>query len=122
MALPFRVFAGGPLGSGRQYVPWIHVDDWVAMTRWALLTTDVAGPLNVAAPAPVTNGELARALGHALRRPSLLPAPAFALRLALGEMASAVLDGQRVLPAKAQALGFTFRYPTIDRALQALYG
>jgi NAD dependent epimerase/dehydratase family enzyme len=77
--------------------------------------------LNITAPTPVTNRELAQALGRALHRPSLVPAPAFALRLALGEMASAVLDGQRALPAKAQTLGFTFGYPTLDRALQQLY-
>lgn len=121
MALPFRFFAGGPIGSGRQYVSWVHLADWVEMTRWALATAAVTGPLNVTAPHPVTNRELATALGRALGRPALLPAPAFALRLALGEMADAVLFGQRVLPAKAQALGFAFRYPELDAALRDLY-
>jgi uncharacterized protein len=121
MALPFHFFAGGPIGSGRQYVPWIHVDDWVEMARWAMMADAVAGALNVTAPNPVTNRELAQAIGHALRRPALLPAPAFALRLAVGELADALLTGQRVMPAKAQALGFTFRYPDVDSALRALY-
>jgi uncharacterized protein (TIGR01777 family) len=123
MALPFRFFGGGPSGSGRQYMPWIHVDDWVAMTRWAVSTPSVSGPLNVVAPNPVTNAEFARELGRALRRPAFLPAPAFALRLALGEMADALLlAGQRALPAKALALGFSFRYAALQDALRAIYG
>jgi uncharacterized protein (TIGR01777 family) len=100
LALPFHFFAGGPLGSGRQVMSWIHRDDWIAMVRWALASPGVQGPLNLTAPAPVTNREMATALGRALHRPSFMPAPAFALRLALGEMADAmVLNGQRVLPA-----------------------
>ncbi|MGH9254644.1 MAG: TIGR01777 family oxidoreductase [Vicinamibacterales bacterium] len=121
MALPFRFFAGGPLGSGRQYISWIHKDDWTAMVRWALANAAVSGPLNVTAPNPVTNLEFVRTLGRVLGRPALVPAPAFALRLALGEMADAVLSGQRVLPGKAQALGFDFRYPALKAALQAIY-
>jgi uncharacterized protein (TIGR01777 family) len=121
MALPFTFFAGGPIGSGRQFVPWIHVDDWVAMTMWAATSDAVRGPLNVTAPNPVRNRALASALGRALHRPSFMPAPAIAIRIALGEMADAVVNGQRVLPAKAQALGFEFRYPTLDAALRALY-
>lgn len=120
MALPFRLFAGGPVGSGRQYVSWVHIDDWTAMTAWAIRHGAVAGPLNITAPEPVRNADLAGALGRALHRPSFIPAPAFALRLALGEMATIVLDGQRVLPAKAQALGFTFRYPALEPALATL--
>jgi uncharacterized protein len=121
MALPFTFFAGGPIGSGRQYVPWIHLDDWVAMTTWAVTADGVSGPLNVTAPHPVTNRELAGALGRALHRPSFMPAPAIAIRVALGEMADAVVNGQRVLPARARAAGFDFRYPTLDAALRALY-
>jgi len=123
LALPFRLFVGGPVGSGRQYVSWIHLDDWVAMTEWALLTAAVSGPLNVTAPSPITNAELATALGRALGRPALVTTPGFAVRLALGEMADAViLTGQRVLPAQAQRLGFEFRYATIDAALASIYG
>jgi uncharacterized protein (TIGR01777 family) len=122
MALPFQLFAGGPLGSGRQYISWIHLADWVAMVRWALATALVAGPLNLTAPAPVTNAEFARALGRAMRRPALLRAPSFALRLALGEMADALLlGGQRVLPATAQRLGFEFQYGTVEAALAEIY-
>jgi hypothetical protein len=120
MALPFRLFAGGPVGSGRQYLSWIHRDDWIAMVRWALLN-NISGPLNVTSPNPVTNAEFARALGTALNRPSFVPAPAFAVRLALGEMADVILTGQRVLPDKARDQGFDFRYPTIGAALAAIY-
>ena len=122
LALPFHFFAGGPLGSGRQVMSWIHRDDWIAMVRWALADSSVSGPVNMTAPQPVTNREMADAIGRALRRPSILPAPAFALRLALGEMADAmILNGQRVLPALAQSRGFKFRYETIDAALRAIY-
>jgi len=122
MALPFRFFAGGRTGSGRQYMSWIHLDDWTAMVRWALATDAVSGPLNATAPEPVTNAEFARTLGRVLRRPALLPAPAPALRLLLGELADALLlEGQRVLPAKALALGFAVRYPSLERALRAIY-
>jgi uncharacterized protein (TIGR01777 family) len=121
MALPFRLFAGGRLGSGRQYISWIHRNDWTAVVRWALANEAVTGPVNATAPNPVTNLEFAQTLGRVLRRPAIVPAPAFALRLALGEMADVVLGGQRVLPAKAQALDFVFRYPLLDGALRAIY-
>jgi uncharacterized protein len=121
MALPFRFFAGGPIGSGRQQVSWIHVDDWVDMVRWALDAPRVSGPLNITAPEPVNNADLARAIGRALGRPAVMPVPAFAVRLALGEMADVALNGQRVLPAKAVSNGFTFRYPGIEQALREIY-
>ncbi|MBM3820479.1 MAG: TIGR01777 family protein [Acidimicrobiia bacterium] len=121
MAMPFSFMAGGPLGTGRQWMPWIHRDDWIAMVTWALTTAAVSGPLNLTAPNPVTNREFAQTLGRALRRPSFMPAPAFALRLVLGEMATMILTGQRVLPAKALALGFQFQHPTLAQALQAIY-
>jgi uncharacterized protein (TIGR01777 family) len=121
LARPFRFFAGGPIGSGRQTVSWIHLDDWVQMTMWAMTNAAVEGPLNLTAPNPVSNAELARLLGRALHRPSFLRAPAFALRLLLGEMAdAAILNGQRVLPAKALALGYRFRYERLDDALESL--
>jgi uncharacterized protein len=121
MALPFRFFVGGPLGSGRQYVSWIHRDDWTAMARWALANASVSGPLNATAPDPKTNLEFTRTLARVLRRPALARAPAFALRLALGELADVVLTGQRVVPDKAQRLGFDFRYATLEAALRNLY-
>jgi uncharacterized protein (TIGR01777 family) len=121
MALPFKFFVGGPLGSGRQYLSWIHRDDWTAMVRWALANASVTGPVNATAPNPVTNREFARTLGRVLGRPAVMPAPAFALRLVLGEMADLVLTGKRVFPNKAQSLGFDFRYPTLGEALRAVY-
>jgi uncharacterized protein (TIGR01777 family) len=123
MLLPFKLGAGGPLGSGRQYWPWIHRDDWVAMIRWAIDTSQADGPLNATAPNPVTNAEFAKALGRAMHRPAFLPAPAFALRIAVGEMADPVLlSGQRAIPAKAQRLGFLFRHAHIDEALRTIFG
>jgi uncharacterized protein len=122
LALPFRLFVGGAVGSGRQFMSWIHLDDWVGIVRWALATNGVSGPLNLTAPAPVTNADFGRALGRALGRPSFIPTPAFPLRLALGEMADAlILGGQRVLPARAEAMGYRFKYATVDDALRAIY-
>jgi uncharacterized protein (TIGR01777 family) len=122
LALPFRLFVGGPVGSGRQYMSWIHLDDWVGLVKWALATNIVLGPLNLTAPAPVTNADFGRALGRALGRPSFMPTPAFALKLALGEMADAlILGGQRVLPARAQAMGYEFRYAQLESALKAVF-
>jgi uncharacterized protein len=123
LALPFKLFAGGPAGTGRQYVSWIHVDDWVAMVKWALATPTVAGAMNLTAPTPVSNEEFSRTLGRVLHRPSWMKAPPFALRLLLGEMADAlVLGGQRVLPHAAQQQGFVFGYPTLEPALREIYG
>ena len=122
MARPFRFFAGGRIGSGRQYMPWIHRHDYVEMVRWIADTAAVRGPVNVSAPHPVTNAEFAHALGRALHRPALLPAPRFAIRIALGEMADALLASQRVLPGVALAHGYHFRYPEIDLALRGIYG
>jgi uncharacterized protein (TIGR01777 family) len=123
MALPFRLFAGGPAGSGRQFYSWIHRDDWIAMVAWAMTTGNVSGPMNVTAPTPLTNRDFSRTLGRVLHRPSFLPAPAFALRIVLGEMADGLLlTGQRVLPALAQSQGYMFRYPTLEPALRAIYG
>ena len=123
MLLPFKLGVGGRVGSGRQYWPWIHVDDWVELVRCSLVTTIASGPVNATAPSPVTNAEFVRHLGQALHRPAFVPAPAFALRAALGEMADALLlSGQRAVPAKAQKLGFTFRYSQLDEALRAIFG
>jgi uncharacterized protein (TIGR01777 family) len=122
MLWPFRAFVGGRLGSGRQYLSWIHRLDWIEMVRWIIENPAIAGPVNVTAPHPVTNRELSHALGRALRRPALVPAPAFALKLALGEMSHAVLTGQRAVPGKALAAGFHFRYPEIDIAMRGIFG
>ena len=123
LVTPFRFFAGGPVGSGRQYVSWIHRIDWIEMVRWIIDTPAVSGAVNASAPSPVTNRQFARALGRALHRPALVPTPGFPLRIALGEMADAlVLTGQRVVPQRALSHGFHFRYPEIDRAFRGIYG
>ena len=120
-ARPFLFGVGGRIGSGEQYVSWIHRDDWIAMIEWALAHATIAGPLNATAPNPVTNATLAKEIARVLRRPALVPAPAFAMRLLLGEMSDTILTGQRVLPARAEAAGFAFRYPVLDGALRSLY-
>ena len=124
MMPPFRFFAGGPHGSGRQYLSWIHRLDYIEMVRWIIDTPTVEGPVNATAPHPVTNREFMKALGRAMHRPALIPAPSFALKMLLGsERADALLlTGQRVIPAKAQAHGYHFRYPEIDIAMRGIFG
>ena len=122
MLPPFRFGGGGPVGSGRQYWPWIHRDDWVGLVLWAAANPAVSGAVNATAPNPVTNKDFAASLGRAMHRPSFMPAPAFALRLLLGEMADALLlSGQRALPAVAQRLGFTFTFANVDAALNDIF-
>jgi uncharacterized protein (TIGR01777 family) len=122
MLLPFRLGVGGPIGSGRQYWPWIHRRDWIGLVRWSISTSAVEGPVNATAPNPVQNVVFSKALGAALRRPALLPTPGFALRMALGEMADALLlSGQRAVPAKAERLGFAFTYAQLPEALSAIF-
>ena len=120
LALPFRLFAGGPIGRGAFWQPWIHLADEVGLVLFALDTAAAEGPLNACAPEPVRNRELAHALGAALGRPALLPAPALAVRLVAGELADAVLASQRVVPRKALALGYRFRFPELEGALAEL--
>jgi hypothetical protein len=120
MLLPFKLGLGGPLGSGTQYMPWIHIDDHVSLTMWLMTTPGATGAFNVTAPNPVTNREFTRELGRALRRPAIVPVPAFALRIMLGEMAELLLTGQRAVPAHAEQLGFRFAYDRLDHALQSL--
>jgi len=120
LVLPFRLFAGGPLGDGAFWQPWIHLADEVGLVLLALDDARAVGPLNAAGPEPVRNRELARAIGRALGRPSLVRTPAVALSLALGELSTAVLASQRVLPRKAAALGYRFRFPAVDGALDDL--
>ena len=120
MLLPFKLFAGGPLGGGRQWLPWIHIADEAAAIRFLIEKEEAAGPFNLTAPHPLTNAEFGRVVGRVLGRPAWMPAPAFALRLALGEMATVVLDGQRAVPRRLLGLGFTFRFPEAEAALRDL--
>jgi uncharacterized protein (TIGR01777 family) len=114
---PFRLGVGGPLGSGRQWMSWIHVDDLVEMLVFALSNPDLAGPFNAVAPEPVRNADFTKALATAVRRPALIPVPGFALKLAFGDMAEVMLASQRVLPAGMRSAGFAYRYPNLDAAL-----
>ena len=116
----FRAGLGGRFGSGEQYMSWVHRGDVVRLIRFVLENEHVSGPFNATAPEPVTNRAFTRALARSLGRPALLPVPAFALRAAMGEMASTVLGGQRVLPERALKSGFTFEYPALDQALSDL--
>lgn len=118
MLLPFKLGAGGPIGSGKQWMSWIERDDAVRMVEWAIDNAGVRGIYNATSPQPVRNREFVRALGRAVSRPAFMPAPAFALKLALGQMAEeALLAGQKVLPRRAEQEGFRFELPSIDAAL-----
>lgn len=120
IALPFRLFAGGPLGSGAFWFPWIHVDDMVGMYRWAIENHEVRGPVNATAPDVRRQRDFATEMGRALGRPSWFPTPAFALRLILGDFASLVLAGQRAEPRVAQQHGYQWRYPTLPTGLASI--
>ena len=117
---PFKLFAGGRIGSGKQFVPWIHRDDMTALLIHLLDRVDCSGPFNACGPHPATNSELAAALAKVLGRPNWLPAPRFAIRLLLGRVADTVAGGQRALPAKALASGFAFRFTDLEPALRDL--
>ncbi|MGO9954831.1 MAG: TIGR01777 family oxidoreductase [Solirubrobacteraceae bacterium] len=114
----FRLGIGGPVAGGRQYVPWIHLDDVVGALLHCVDDDRAAGAVNVTAPSPVTNAELSRALGHVLGRPAVLPVPGMAIKLLYGEMAEIVTTGQRAIPARLRELGYAFRQPELERALR----
>src|SRR5690606_415687 len=116
MLPPFRLGLGGRIGSGRQWMSWIHIDDLAALVAFALDRQDVRGPVNAVAPNPVTNADFSATLARVLARPAMLPVPSGALRLALGEMAAVLLASQRVIPAAAQGHGFRFRHPELGPA------
>ena len=118
--LPFRLFAGGRFGDGKQWFPWIHLRDEVRAIRFLLETPEASGAFNLTAPNALTNGEFSTLLGKVMRRPSLLPAPAFALRAVMGEMATLVLDGQRAVPSRLLEAGFEFEYADLESALRDL--
>ena len=117
MTPPFKVFAGGPIGSGRQWFSWIHRDDLVNLILEALTGKDIEGVFNATAPNPVRMTELCQTIGETLNRPSWLPVPSFALEALLGEGAKVVLEGQQVLPKRTTSYGFKYRYPTVKQAL-----
>jgi uncharacterized protein (TIGR01777 family) len=121
MLTPFKLFTGGPVAGGRQWMSWIHHEDMTGLLLFALDRSDVQGPLNATAPNPVTNREFATALGKAIHRPSFFPTPGFLLRLGIGEVADVIIKGQRVLPRRPQQLGYQFRHATIDAALADLF-
>jgi uncharacterized protein (TIGR01777 family) len=120
MLLPFRLFVGGPLGNGRQFVPWIHIADEAAAIRFLLEDQQARGPFNLVAPGTVTNRQLGQAIGKILGRPSMLPTPALALRATLGEMSTLLLDGQRVKPKRLLGAGYKFKFPELRPALRDL--
>lgn len=114
----FKMGAGGPVGSGNQYMSWIQIEDLAAMYIEALKNESIKGPFNGTAPYPATNAEFSKILGKVLRRPAFMPAPAFALKLVFGEMSQLLLEGQKVLPVKFKEQHFRYRYPTLEMALK----
>jgi uncharacterized protein (TIGR01777 family) len=120
MVPAYRMFAGGPLGSGRHWFPWIHMDDLMSAVAFCLAGAELSGPFNFCAPGTVTHQSFSAALGRALHRPAIMKVPAFALRMAMGEMGLALMNSQRAVPARLTQAGFQFRYPTIDQALENL--
>jgi len=123
LLLPFRLGLGGPIAGGRQYMPWIHVDDWVRLVLWALDGDDRTGPYNATAPNPVTNAELSKTLGRVLGRPAVMPIPKAAMKLRFGnELGEVVAGGQRAVPRRALDAGFAFTHPDLEPALRNLLG
>ncbi len=120
MATPFKFFLGGPVGNGKQWIPWIHIEDLCRAILFVAEHEDMSGPVNFCAPEPVRNRDLAKAIGKALQRPSIFPAPGFMIKLVLGEFGSVILEGQRAVPAALLKHGFVFKYPQIEEALRDL--
>lgn len=120
MLPPFLMCAGGPLGSGKQWFPWVHRDDVVDIINFALQNENVSGPINVTAPGIVTNKNFGKALGNTIGRPAIAPAPSFALKLILGEMAEMLLGGQKAIPKKLQDAGYEFKHPNLEEALETI--
>jgi uncharacterized protein (TIGR01777 family) len=117
MLTPFKLGLGGPVGSGKQWVSWVHYADMVGVLLLALDNAAASGPINATSPQPVTSRDFGKALGRALHRPAFMPTPAFGLRVMLGEVSQLLTTGQRVLPKRALQLGYTFRFPNLDAAL-----
>ena len=121
MALPFRLFVGGPVMPGTQWVSWIHRADLVGLIEWAMSNESLSGPVNAVAPNPTTMTEFCRTLGEVMNRPSWLPVPEFILKLVLGELGSVMTTGQRVMPVRAQSSGYRFHHPLLGEALRAIF-
>jgi len=117
LQLPYKLFVGGPIGSGNQYYSWIHVQDWVAAVRLLIGNKATQGAFNLTTPNPVTNRDFGKTLGKIMGRPSIIPLPGFAMNLALGEVSMTALEGQRVMPKRILDLGFKFKYPELEEAL-----
>ena len=122
LVMPFYFFAGGPILPGTQWFAWIHVDDAVGLLMMALEDQRVRGPLNATAPEPQTNREFVKTIARVMGRPAWMPVPGFAMKLMLGEMADMITTGQRVIPQKAQELGYQFKYPTSQQAIRSIIG
>ncbi len=120
IVLPFKLFAGGPIGSGNQYWPWIHIDDEVQAIRFLIDNENASGAFNLSAPAPLTNKEFAVTLGKVMGRPAFFPVPSAALKIAFGEMSTVLLDGKRAVPHHLLELGYSFKYPTAEAAFRDL--
>ncbi|MFG6120706.1 TIGR01777 family oxidoreductase [Thalassobacillus sp. B23F22_16] len=121
MAIPYKVMAGGKVGTGEQWLSWIHIDDVVGLIDFAISNKEAVGPLNATAPHPKRNKDFGKTLGDVLNRPHWLPAPSFAIKTALGDMSTLLLDGQHVIPKKAIAYGYDFKYPELKPALQDIF-
>ena len=120
MLTPFRAFVGGYLGSGKQWMSWVHIDDITGFIRYAIEHDKISGVFNVAAPNPLTNKDFSSTLGRVMGRPSIFPVPGFALRAALGDFSEILLMGQRVMPERALKSGYKFKYPLLEEALRAI--
>lgn len=118
MLTPFKFFAGGPLGNGRQWMPWIHIDDLTELFTYIIENDKMSGVYNGIAPEPITNKQLAKAIGKILGRPSIFPAPAFILKLLVGEFAKYLLEGRKIIPKRTLESGFKFKYTDIETALE----
>ena len=121
MALPFKFFIGGPIGSGKQYMPWVTLHDTIGIIKLAIENENITGVLNVTSPNSVTNKDFSKTLGKVLHRPSFMPVPALALKATLGEMADMLLTGQKVLPERALEFGYKFRYADLEEALRRIF-
>jgi uncharacterized protein (TIGR01777 family) len=118
LMFPFKFFVGGPLGSGKQYISWLHMADQIAATRFLINNSEASGAYNLSSPNPVTNKEFAQTLGKVMGRPSFIPVPEFAFRTAFGEVSTVVVDGQRVIPERLQDLGYQFKFPELEPAIR----